>query len=276
MVTGLLILVLIALTSIGLASLAPKQSNPHRSKRVFTWIAKPINETLARWAHDLHFTDVVVRYVTIQEAYESMQSLREYEIRFWRLVNCCDVALACDSYEEFVDYLAVEQELSPSRLLLLDDTMFIWIYNNQTVYAEFLDACRTFKENVILGYGASWADFTKLYQHNLTNLTFHLYDEVDKYIIPYATHIGNKSKQLGLTLWVWGGWGWSWETMLPETMKITYQTAIIVGAHDFTVWNGYEDNTHELNMTESSLYNYPQHWHLIEEENRKFLEDTTT
>ena len=241
----------------------------------FTWIGQHVNLTLAEWAYNLSFQNVVVRYDPDQN--RSMQNLARYDIRFWRWVPYYLLENA-ETEKDFADILQGEISASPSKRIYIDDVDALYMLYGASALSNLLKAIDNVQHNniILCFYMSNQTPYQGLYQfidqNDWSNFHIDIYSppNVDfSSLIPLLN-----ARTLGTYLWLWsyGGLGYTWKNVSLNDIICRYGDAINHEIQRFAVWTGYEPETHEVGMETASLYTHPYWWNKIEKYNRNFLE----
>lgn len=249
----------------------------------FTWIGTNVTEDLAYWANYLKFTNVVVRYVTTEEAEASFNTLGKYGITFWRQVPGNLQGVPDNTVEGYKNRLANEILQSPSNKIYLDDCDATYGIQGAQAFNNMLEAIRQIQnDNIILVF--YYTNLTPHYgglawfaaQVDLTDF------DVDIYFPPrfYPTTLP-VTKSLGIYLWCWTGSGEyktigdNWNTITEGMVSSTFSKAQQADVERMATWMGYEKEVHETGMFDASLYLHPEWWDLITQLNKDFLGEQT-
>ncbi|MDH5448155.1 MAG: carboxypeptidase regulatory-like domain-containing protein [Candidatus Bathyarchaeota archaeon] len=241
----------------------------------FTWIGQHVNLTLAEWAYNLSFQNVVVRYDPDQN--RSMQNLARYDIRFWRWVPYYLFENA-ETEKDFADILQGEISASPSKRIYIDDVDALYMLYGASALSNLLKAIDNVQHNniILCFYMSSQTPYQGLYQfidqYDWSNFHVDIYSppNVDfSALIPLLN-----ARTLGTYLWLWsyGGLGYTWKNVSLNDIICRYGDAINHEIQRFAVWTGYEPETHEVGMETASLYTHSYWWNKIAKYNRNFLE----
>ena len=244
-------------------------------EKTFTWIGQHVNRTLAEWAYNLSFQNVVVRYDPDQN--QSRDNLARYGIRFWRLVPYYLFENA-ENENDFVDILQSEVSASPSQRIYVDDVDSIYMLYGTIAMSNFLNAVNTVQHNniILCFYMSNQTPYQGLYQfidqYDLSNFHVDIYSPPNinfSALIPLVN-----SRTLGIYLWLWpyGGLGHTWKNVSLSDVISRYTDAINHKTHRFAVWTGWEPETHEVGMEVASLYKHPYWWNKIAKYNTNFLQ----
>ena len=223
-------------------------------RKVFTWISHPVDKATAQWLQHMGFTDVCVRYVSLEQAECSKENLNKYGLTFWWWID--PFTLQGNIQAE----LEKRVSQSSSGNILIDDCHFL--HENMNNVLAAVENVTT--GNILLTFYQSPPDY------NLSKF------DIDLYMMPSSlneTLISDtvkNVKSLGLYLWVWQGHGVSWHTLNHTDVLHVYQTAEKYGLQRLCVWMGNESDNTERGMWNSSLINFPEWWPIIETYNHKF------
>ncbi len=249
--------------------------NLEQPKGTFTWIGQHVNLTLAEWAYNLSFQNVVVRYDPDQN--KSMTNLARYDIRFWRWAPYYLFENAT-TVKDVVDILQSEISASSSKRIYVDDVDTIYMLYGASALSNFLKAVNNVQHNniILCFYMSNQTPYQGLYQfirqYDWSN--FH----IDFYSPPNVNHSTLipllNSRTLGTYLWLWpyGGLGSIWKNVSLNDVVSRYNDAIDHKIQRFITWIGYEAETREVGMNEASLYNHAYWWNKVVRYNRNFLE----
>ncbi len=226
--------------------LEPTVKKTVTSRRIFTWISHPINDSTSRWLSELGFTDVAVRYINETEFQTSKQVLSRYGINIWRFLNPTEAFnnLSCGDFPTeptLIDDLHLlgsnERAVLVSKASLSSTPLLL------TVYCENLTG-------TLAGL-------------DLSNVDVDLYGRPTDIKLEDLQWLKANAHSVGVYLWIWKGHGFTWDTVTLEQVQHVYDLAEEAGASRFCVWMGSETDSHEQGMGESSLINHPEWYEII-------------
>lgn len=263
-------------------------------KRVYGLVGYSVNVSLAQWLKDRGFTDIAMRHYGLlndSELWSSCYALESVGLRYWDFYGF-DSILSLNT--------TLETDLSRSifynrtRNLLLNsmrgniflddmdtliDTYGVGVY--RSVLKGIKQAC---------SYSGSVLLIQELVDHGFH---FPLYEQLAGefqglnilfYDYPYETYensqietlINLKALSISLTLWSFKGGihaqlGRDWRDLTHDQITAFYNRATALKCEGVFIFEVWESDEFEEGLSDSSLYNFPEFYTVIENSNKLFL-----